>query len=160
MGREPEAAIVDSRLQLDHRRVKAPGIGDAQRDPGARHRIERPFGAFDVEGERLFHEDVLAGGGSALDLRPVLAVRGGEDDRVDRRIGEDPPEIVVISDAVLGAKRLGGGAGAAVTGGEAKLGALVLDRIDQGAAPAAEPDDRGADHLRAASMSRTPSSAT
>ena len=52
------------------------------------------------------------------------------------------------------------GAGAAVTSSKAKLRALALDRIDQGAAPAAQPDDRRADHFRAASMSRTPRSAT
>ena len=109
MSRKPEAAVVDARLQLDHRRMKATGIGDPQRNPGACRRIERALGTFDVEGERLFHQDVLARGGGALDLFPVLAVRRGEDDGVDRRVGEGPAQIVAIGDAVLGAKRLGCG---------------------------------------------------
>ena len=109
-----------------------------------------------IEGERLFHHDVLAGGGGAFDLRPVLAVRGGEHDRVDRRIGEDAVEIVAIGDAVLAAERFGGGAGSTVANREAEFRAPALDRADQGAAPAAEADDRGADHFFAASRSRTP----
>ncbi len=160
MGRKPEPAIVDSRLQLDHRRVKAPRVGDAEGDAGPCHRGERPLGARHVEGERLFHEDVLAGGGGALDLRAVLAVRRRKHDRVDRRIGQYPIEIGAIGDAVLGAKRLGGGASATVAGGKAKLRAFALDSTNQGAAPAPEPDDRGADHFFAVSMSRTPRSAT
>ena len=140
--------------------MKAPRIGDAQGDAGARHRGQRPLGARDIEGERLFHKDVFAGSRGALDLRPVLAVRRREHDRVDLGVGEDLPEIVIIGDAVLGAERLGRSAGAAMAGGKAEFRALVLDRIDQGAAPAAEPDNRGADHFFTASRSRTPRSAT
>ena len=102
---------------------------------------------------------MLAGSGGALDLRAVLAVRRREHDRVDFWVSKNTIEIVAPGDAVLGAKRLGGGAGAAVAGGKAELGALALDGADQGAAPAAEPDDRGADHFFAAKRSRTPCSA-
>ena len=89
----------------------------------------------------------------------VLAVRRRVNDGVDLGIGENLVEIVAIADAVLGAKRRGRGAGAAVAGGKAKFRALAVDRADQSAAPAAEPDDRGADHFFAASKSRTPRNA-
>ena len=74
--------------------MKAARIGDPEHDPGPRHGIERPRRALPVQGERLFHKDVLAGGGGAFDLRPVLAVRRREHDRVDFGIGEDLVETV------------------------------------------------------------------
>ena len=59
----------------------------------------------------------------------------------------------------LGAERLGRGAGAGMAGGEADRAAVALDRIDERPAPAADADDRGADHFLAASMSLTPRNA-
>ena len=100
MADDAEAAVRHPRLQLDHRRVKAARIGDAEHHPGPRHRVERRRGALHVEGERLFHEDVLAGSRGPLDLRAVLAVRRREDDGIDRRVGEDLVEVVLQRDAL------------------------------------------------------------
>ena len=141
-----EPSVVDAALQLPHVRMKAARIGDPEHDPGPRHGVERPRRASPVEGERLFHEDVLAGGGGALDLRPVLAVRRREHDRVDLRIGEDLVETVGELQAVLGAERLGIGAGAVVSGGEAEFVALALHRADQRSAPPSYSDHRRTDH--------------
>ena len=60
MRQSAKAAVVDARLQFPHRGMKAAGIGDAEHDAGARHRIERAGGAVAVERERLLHKDVLA----------------------------------------------------------------------------------------------------
>ena len=128
MAEEAEAPVIDPRLQLDHRRVEAPGVGDAEHYPGTRHRIERRFGALHIERKGLFHKDVLAGGRRPLDLRPVLAVRRREDDGVDRRVGEDRIEIVLERNAVLGAEGLRRGAGAGVAGSEADLSSSCLGR--------------------------------
>ena len=154
-----ETAVRYPRLQLDHRRMKPPRIGDSQHHPGARHRVERRLGALQVEGKRLFHEDVLAGRRGALDLSAVLAVRRRKHDRIDCRVGEDLLEIILQRYPVLGAERFGRGTGAGMAGREADCAALALHRIDQRSAPAAEADDGGVDHFLAASMSRTPRNA-
>ena len=65
-----EPAVVDPRLQFAHARDES----GADRRRRARCRPAPPRRApraalRAVEGERLFHEDVLAGGGGALDLR-------------------------------------------------------------------------------------------
>src|SRR3954463_12006932 len=109
-GAEP--AVVYSRLQLDHRRMKPSRIGDSQHHPGARHRLDRRLGALQIEGERLFHEDMLAGRRGALDLGPMLAVRGRKYDTVNPRVGEDLLEVVFEGDPVLGAESLGRSTGA------------------------------------------------
>src|SRR5271155_5894753 len=101
--------------------MKAPRIGDAERDPGPRDRVERGFGAPAIQGERLFHKDMLAGGGGALDLTAMLAVRRRVIDRVDRRVGEDRVEAVVKRDALFGAERLDLSRAAGMAGGEADL---------------------------------------
>src|SRR6185312_4458959 len=74
MRNRAEGAARHARLELAHAGMEAPRIGDAERNPGPRHRIDRRGGAFPLEGERLFHEDVLAGGGGPLDLAAMLAV--------------------------------------------------------------------------------------
>ena len=128
MGREPEAAIVDSPSSA--RSSPGESAGDrgrtVTRDPGARHRIERPFGAF---------ERRRVNGFSMKTCLPAAAVRStcgpcwlcgvAKTTASTAGSGEDPPEIVGISDAVLGAKRLGGGAGAAVAGGEDETAVLL-----------------------------------
>ena len=156
-GAEP--AVVYPRLQLDHRRMKPSRIGDSQHDPSARHRVDRRLGALQIEGERLFHKDVLAGCCGAFDLRAVLAMRGRKDDSIDSRVGEDLVEIVFEGDPVLGAERLGRSTGAGMGRREADHAALALHRIDERSAPPAEPDNGDVDHLLAASMSRTPRNA-
>ena len=156
-GAEP--AVVYPCLQLDHRRMKPSRIGDSQHHPGARHRLYRRLGALQIEGERLFHEDMLAGRRGALDLAAVLAVRRRKDDSIDCWVGEDLVEIVFEGDPVLGAERLGRSTGAGMGRREADHAALALHRIDERSAPPAEPDNGGVDHLLAASMSRTPRNA-
>ena len=143
-GAEP--ATLDARLQFTHAGVETARIGDPEHDPGARHRIQRAGGALAVQGERLFHEDGLARRRGALDLRPVLAVRGREHHRVDRRVGQHLVETVSERDAVLGAELFGLRPGAGVPGGEADRRALALHRPDQGAPPAPQPDNRRPDH--------------
>ena len=156
---DAETPVRDARLQLDHRGMKPSRIGEGQHHPGPRDGVERRLGALHVERERLFHEDVLAGRGSPFDLCAMLAVRRREHDRIDGGVGEDLVEIVLQRDAVLGAERLGRGAGAGAPSREAERAALSLYGIDQRSAPAAEADNGGADHFLAASVSRTPRSA-
>src|SRR5258708_6191971 len=141
-----EAAAGDPRFQLDHAGVEAPRIGDAEHDSRPRHRVERAGSAAAVEGEWLFHEDVLAGGGGALDLAAMLAVRGGEIDRVDRRVGEDRVEAIVERDALLGTERLDLRARAGVAGGEADLVAVALHRGDELAPPFPDSDHCRTNH--------------
>ena len=139
--------------------MKSPRERDAQHDPGSRDGIERRFGARNVERERLFHQDVLAGGCGLLDLRAVLTMRRRKDDRIDRRVGKDLVETLLQRDPVFAAKRLGRSAGAVIAGGKTDRAALSLDGIDEGSAPAADAHNGRADHFFAASMSRTPRSA-
>ena len=89
---------------------------------------------------------MLAGGGGALDLRPVLAVRRREHDRVDFGIGEDRVETVGEFEPVLGAERLGIGAGAVVPRRETEFVALALHRADEGPPPPSYSDHRRTDH--------------
>src|ERR1700759_4195769 len=126
-----ETAVVYPRLQLDHRRMKPSRIGNTPHQPAARSRGDRGLRSFYIEGERLFHEDVLAGRGGALDLGAVLAVRRRKHDRIDCRVGEDFLEVVFERDSVLGAERFGRSTGAGMPGREADRGALALHRIDE-----------------------------
>ena len=89
---------------------------------------------------------MLAGRRGPLDLVPMLAVRGREHHRVDRRVGEDLVEAVPERDAVLGAERLGVGARAVVPGGEAQRRALALHPANQRAPPPPDPDNRRPNH--------------
>jgi len=75
------------------------------------------------------------------------------------KVVEKLVEIVTVGDAVLGAKRCRRCTRAAVADGKPEVGAVALNRTDQGAAPAAKTDNAGADHFFAASMSRTPRNA-
>ena len=159
MARYTEPAVVEARLELDHRRMETPGIGDREHDAGPRRRFERRFGALHVERKRLFDKDVLAGRRGLLDLRAVLTVRRREDDSIDCRIAENPVDSIFEPDTVLGAKALRRAASAGVAGYKADRRALTLDGSDERAAPPADADDRGADHVFAASMSLTPRSA-
>ncbi len=102
-----ELPVRNACFQLDHRWMKPSRIGDAQHYSGPLHGVECGFRALQVERERLFHEDVLAGRRGALDLRAVLAVRRRKDDPIDRRVGEDLAEIILQRYAVLGTERFG-----------------------------------------------------
>ena len=154
-----EPAILEARLELDHRRMEAPGIGDREHYAGPRRRVERRFGALHVERKRLFDKDVLAGRRGLLDLRAVLTVWRREDDSVDCRIAQNPFDSIFQPDTVLGAKALRRAASAGVAGYKADRRALALNRGDERAAPPADADDSGADHVFAASMSLTPRNA-
>ena len=159
VARYTEPAVVEARLELDHRRMETPGIGDREHDAGPRRRFERRFGALHVERKRLFDKDVLAGRRGLLDLRAVLTVRRREDDSIDCRIAENPVDSIFQPDTVLGAKALRRAASAGVAGDKADRRALALDGSDERAAPPADADDSGVDHVFAASMSLTPRSA-
>ena len=108
--------------------MKSPRIGDPQDDARSCRRGDSLFRAANIERERLFHKDVLAGGCGALDLFAMLTVRRRKNDRVDCGIGQKPVEIVAIGDVVLGAERRRRGARAAVAHSKPELGAFALDR--------------------------------
>ena len=63
-----ELARLDAIAQLDHLRMEAAIVADADRAPGLAHGVERGFGLLLGEGERLLAKDVLAGGRGGLDL--------------------------------------------------------------------------------------------
>src|SRR5580693_4314986 len=120
-----ETAVRNACFQLDDRWMKPSRIGDAQHYSGPLHSVECGFRALQVERERLFHENVLAGRGGALDLPAVLAVRRRKHDPIDCRVGEDLAEIILQRYPVLGTEGFGRSAGASMTGREADCAALA-----------------------------------
>ena len=63
-----ELAGLDAVVQLDHLRMEAAVVADADHALGLAHGVERRFGLLLGKGERLLAIDVLAGGGRGLDL--------------------------------------------------------------------------------------------
>jgi len=89
---------------------------------------------------------MLASARRRHDLLGMLRVRAREDDRVDARIGERRRVVGGERDTVGDGERLRRLAGAADAGGEPDLVGLAVGAVDQVLAPAAEADDRRADH--------------
>ena len=65
---DAELAGPDAVVQLDHLRMEAAVVADADHALGLAHRVDRGFGLLLGEGERLLAIDVLAGGRGGLDL--------------------------------------------------------------------------------------------
>ena len=63
-----ELARLDAVVQLDHLRMEAAVVADADNALGLAHRVDRRLGLLLGEGEGLLAIDVLAGGGRGLDL--------------------------------------------------------------------------------------------
>jgi hypothetical protein len=97
-------------------RMKAARIGDPEHDPGPRHRVERAPALLRSRVNGFSMKTCLPAAAARSTCGPVLAVRRREHDRVDLGIGEDLVEAVLQRDPVLGAERLGFGAGAGVPG--------------------------------------------
>ena len=97
-----ELTFRDGLAQLCHRGMEATVKSNREHDAGALrglYCLDRVPGR---QGERLFHEHVLSGRGRADDLLSVLAMRRGEDDGVDRGVGQDRHPMTQPSSARLG----------------------------------------------------------
>ena len=147
MAQDAEPPVGDAPLQFRDRRMDAPRIGDGEHDPRSRRGVQCALGAGNIERKRLFHEDGLAHRSSALDLRPVLAVRCCKHEGIDRRVGEERIKIVRQGNAVLSAKALGGSARAGVASSKTDCRALALHSIDQHPSPPPDADDSCTDHF-------------
>ncbi len=138
-----EFAGLDRAARILHRRFVAAFVPDAEHDPGTVARGENALGARGGQGQRLFAEDLLAGGNGREDLLLVLAVRGGDHDRVHIPVREHLVQGRVQREAMRSCEVRGhGGRGVhAVRDGEA--GALGQTGDDL-SAPPAESDHCGA----------------
>src|SRR5205807_238671 len=74
------------------------------------------------------------------------AMRRREDNRVDRRVGEDVVDAVPVRDAVLRTEGFGMGAGGVVSGVKEDGPALALPRAAKHAPPPPDPDNRRPNH--------------
>ena len=142
----PSAPDLTRCPQLDHRGVEAALERDAECDLGLVDRGQCGVGAGDVECERFFRVDVLAGSGRLEQLLGVLGVGRRQDDRVDLGIGEQLLVAGLDGDAFGLGIGLGLGRGARVAGGDADHVARALDAVDQHLAPPSHSDDARADH--------------
>ncbi len=140
-------AAVDQPDRLGDRREIALVGADAERHPGVAARPDRPRGAVLGQRQWLFAEHRLAGARGRDDLVDMPCVRGRQHHRLDRAVGQHLGKVAAGEQmlrlqelAVL--RRV-----AADRAGKADFVALALHRLDQGAAPAAEPDDCRVDHL-------------
>jgi hypothetical protein len=98
------------------------------------------------QGERLLHEDVLAGAGGCHHLLGVLRVRRREHDGIDVRISERGSVIGEKAEAVDARERACLVERSRDGGREADAVALTLRALDEILAPAAEADDGRSDH--------------
>jgi len=132
-------------------RMKAPAKAHRQHNTGASGRGHCSVGARAVERDRLLHMDVLAGTRGGNDLTLVLAVRGGEHDRVHVRVAENLLIVVDQHDTVVAAELLGCRGRAGMGGDEADVVAariLPLHGMHERSPPAAEADNGCPDHAR------------
>ena len=58
-------------------------MSDLENHSGAAHRVDSRIGFFEAEGQRLFAENVLAGGGSGQDRGKVIFGRRCDDDGIN-----------------------------------------------------------------------------
>ena len=88
-----ELAGVGDRLELVDAGVVDEQVADHQDLAAALGRRDRPLGVLDRVGERLLDQAVLAGVEHPLGERAVRRDRRGEDDRVERVVGEQIVEV-------------------------------------------------------------------
>ena len=149
-----QPALFEDRPQREEIGRETPVVADRQRDSRLVHGLDRSGRVGRGQGQRLFAEDVLAGGGGGDDLAAMKGVRRREHDRVDIRVGE---RLIVVraQHHPLGRRivldlrrRARDGAGE-----PDRIGPLA-ERVDERLAPAAEADDGRADHGQASVFSR------
>ena len=141
-----KALFPDRAAQQTHRRMKTPVEPDSQNDPGLGRRIQRGRGVRDAQGEGLFHEHVLPGGGGTGDLLHMQTMRCGQHDGVDLWIAQDG--FVIGDPAQPPFPAEGGGRVLVARMGRGKADGLAgPDAVDEVLAPPAQTEDRGADHM-------------
>ena len=129
-------AVLDERLHLPV--ARRPAVAVPHREDLSRRAPGREDGPRLGQGvrDRLLHPDVLPGPEGGLDLRPVDAVRRGDQDALDGGIGQDGLIAPGLGTAVRlreGGALLGG---AGVAGNEVELGALLGRPPDRPRPPA------------------------
>ena len=131
------------RFSCLHGRPQPAVVPDTEHDARAPACIDHRRGIADVERERLLAEDMLAGGRGRLDHGPVQRVRSDDDHGLDRWIGKHPCEIGRERQLVHGRELAHLLRRRVHAAHEADALALVLNRLGEILAPAAEADDGG-----------------
>ncbi len=140
-----ERAGLHQALDLQHGRLVAALMADAELHPGGAAGGDRALGIRAGERQRLLAEDVLAGAGRHRDLRGVQRVRRAQDDRIDRGIVQHVVPVGRERNAVLGGE--GSLDVRGVDGGDDAELVGIRHAADHVLAPPAEAGDRGADHV-------------
>ena len=139
-----ERARPDLRHEVEDRRLEAPFMADAERQPRRGDRRDRTLRLGRRRAQRLLAEDVLAGRGGRDDLVGMELVRRREDHGIDVRLDQR----VLEPRARVEAERLRCGT-AALVGVDAENGTdhvAAREQAGDRAPPPAQTDERGADH--------------
>ena len=142
----PRLLFSEARFQIAMGEIEASLKADREHDAGLARRVDCPFGASPVQGERLFDIDVLAGGGGPQNLILMLAVRRRRHDRVDAGIGQQRSHILVQRDAPAAAELRRLCRASRLRCDELNVAAFTVNRVDQRFAPPSEADNSSANH--------------
>jgi hypothetical protein len=141
-----EASILRAGVKLNKTGMKAAIKADGEHAACLVGGVRDVARTFKIKGQRLFDEDVLAGGDCRQHLRLMQAMRRGEHHGVNVGAVDDFLVAVDERELVLAAEFLGAAARARARQHKANLVALAGNGSNEGTAPAAQPHDSGADH--------------
>ena len=142
----PQFSAGNDLAQRLHRRPEASILTDRERNPGLTAGVEHLLGVRAVQRQRLFAEHVLACGGTGDDLGAMQRMRRGQENRIDRRIGQRGLEVVDQMQPMPSAE-LARALHRRFDRGREPQTIITGRGIDESSSPAAEADDRSANQV-------------